>query len=728
MRSEACSPLRSQFVLVAALALLGQVAAAGPAVLLEKTRLTPTDGAPDGGFGRAVAIDGNVAVVSANAMSTIFASSPDLPGAAYVFERNAAGVWQQTAKLTSGPENDGDLFGLDVAIDGNVIVVGAPFRRLAYVFEKQGSAWVRTAALGGVLQAGNGFSVAVENGVVAVGHNSDNGMALYRRGASGWARIATYANGASQGGDLDFGPRVDITGNHAIHGSYGSDSEPSAAFIYTAGSGGNWATPTVTRVTRSAGGPPDGSGSVAIAGNTALISQVVYQRDPSGGWVRTAPVSGGNALDDDEQTIVGVLAPYRFSPFYRRSSSAPWPHSGELALSDSSAITSVDVSSSRVVAGAYPGAAYVFEIPENVNTPELQQDGFQDGDDRGWATSAGSLFAVVNAGNSLVYRQTSVAGNAASTWLQGMTLNQSIQADITPRAFDGADRWFGLFVRFTNSNNYYYVTVRSGGGVQLKRMLGGTFTTLGSASLPVTLNRAHRLRLEAVDDHIRVLVNERPVIRVRDSALTSGQPGLMMFKTRADYDNVLIATNPAYTAFADNFEVIRYPWQEVAGQWTRVTANGSWVKRQSDVTGGARAVILGAGLGADSPGTFGDQIVQADLRVSQFSGADRWVGLIARYLDDTNYHYVTLRNSGIVSIRRLVNGNIQTLASANFPVTTNVTYRVRFESVGTQLRAYVNDVLLLEATDPTLLPRITSAGVGMYKAAADFDNFSVQQP
>ncbi len=38
----------------------------------------------------------------------------------------------------------------------------------------------------------------------------------------------------------------------------------------------------------------------------------------------------------------------------------------------------------------------------------------------------------------------------------------------------------------------------------------------------------------------------------------------------------------------------------------------------------------------------GDQIVAADLRPTQFSGADRWVGLIARYRDDTNYHYVTL--------------------------------------------------------------------------------------
>ena len=75
-----------------------------------------------------------------------------------------------------------------------------------------------------------------------------------------------------------------------------------------------------------------------------------------------------------------------------------------------------------------------------------------------------------------------------------------------------------------------------------------------------------------------------------------------------------------------------------------------------------------------------------------------------------------------------MNGNIQTLASTSYPVAANVTYRVRFESVGTRLRAYVNDALLLEATDPALLSRVTSAGVGMYKAAAYFDNFSVQQP
>jgi hypothetical protein len=111
-------------------------ATAAPAVLLETARLTPGDGAPEGGFGRDVAIDGDVAVVTANEMLPYWGAGPELPGAAYVYERSGAGVWQQTAKLTPQPATSGDLFGLKVAVEGNVIVVGAPFSRLTYVLEK----------------------------------------------------------------------------------------------------------------------------------------------------------------------------------------------------------------------------------------------------------------------------------------------------------------------------------------------------------------------------------------------------------------------------------------------------------------------------------------------------------------------------------------------------------------------------------------------------------------
>ena len=119
---------------------------AAPAVLLEKARLVPSDGAPEGGFGRSIAIDGNVAVVTANPQAATMGAGPDMPSAAYVFERQASGAWIQTAKLSSGLE--GDLYGIDVAVDGNVIVIGAVFGGVAYVYEKVGGTWQQTAVLG----------------------------------------------------------------------------------------------------------------------------------------------------------------------------------------------------------------------------------------------------------------------------------------------------------------------------------------------------------------------------------------------------------------------------------------------------------------------------------------------------------------------------------------------------------------------------------------------------
>jgi hypothetical protein len=252
-------------------------------------------------------------------------------------------------------------------------------------------------------------------------------------------------------------------------------------------------------------------------------------------------------------------------------------------------------------------------------------------------------------------------------------------------------------------------------------MLGGTFTTLGTAPLAVALGATHRIRLEAVGDHIRVLVNNRPVIRVRDSALAGGgRPGIMMFRTQADYDNVLVNQNPAFTALLDDFQLINFDWHIAAGTWNRVDTGTSWVRRQSDLTGGARLLAIGE--------TFGDQIIEADLRPTQFSGTDRWFGPVARYRDDANYHYVTLRTSGSLQIRKLVDGAAQTLASVPFTVQPNVSYRVRLEAIGTSLRVYVNGVLRAEATDPSITPVASTAGVAMYKTALDLDNVVIAQP
>jgi len=711
----------------------GSVASAAPAVVLETVRLTPSDGAPEGGFGRDVAIHGDVAVVSANAMSPFPGGGQELPGAAYVYERNSAGVWQETAKLTPQPAIIGDLFGLSVDVEDNVIVIGAPFSRLAHVFEKSAAGWTQTAVLGGndAAATGSGFAVAIDNGVIAISDDRPHGMALYQRGTSGWTRIAGYTNGRGLE-DVDYlGPAVDISGRFAIHGSWGSDllqpPIPSTAFIYDAGESLDWSNPVVTALTRPGGGDmPDGfSSNVALSGNTALISGVLFERNAAGSWVHTGEIAGGGqALDD--QTVISSLSPLQFSTIHRRDSSGGWTHAGNLTTSDGARLARNSIHQNRVLAApSYridSEAAYIFELPGELEPPALLQDDFEDGDAVGWATLPGSQFVVTPENASLVYRQTDTTGNAAALLQTASGDDQAIQVDVTPWSFNGPDRWFGLVVRYSDANNYYYVTARSSGSLQLKKMLGGSYTTLASTTLPVAIGHRNRLRLEAIGDHIRVFVDNEPVLHARDNDLTGGLPGLMMYKTSADFDNVVFNTYPASVAYAYDFESTLYQMEPVAGTWQRVPLNGSLTGYQSDVTGGARAVI------SSSAKIPGDQIVQADMHPTQFSGPDRWFGLVTRYVDDNNYHYITVRSTNVVLLRKLVNGTPHTLAEMPVDVQLNRTYRLRLESIGTRLRAYVDDLLVAEATDPDVPTEPTTAGVAMYKTAAHVDNFSLLQP
>lgn len=107
----------------------------------EETRLDPPGTASADAFGSAVALEGDVLVVGA--------PNDDIPGArgagsAYVFVR--AGVsWNLQQKIVASGAGDGDHFGAAVALSGDTIVVGAPAAALrtgaAYVFVRTGGVW-----------------------------------------------------------------------------------------------------------------------------------------------------------------------------------------------------------------------------------------------------------------------------------------------------------------------------------------------------------------------------------------------------------------------------------------------------------------------------------------------------------------------------------------------------------------------------------------------------------
>src|SRR5512139_2031058 len=82
--------------------------------------------AVNSGFGEAVDVSGDTVVVGATDWNV---GSGDQYGSVYVYQR-AGGEWKQQARLMSSDGQDGfqydQHFGRSVAIEGDVIMVGAP--------------------------------------------------------------------------------------------------------------------------------------------------------------------------------------------------------------------------------------------------------------------------------------------------------------------------------------------------------------------------------------------------------------------------------------------------------------------------------------------------------------------------------------------------------------------------------------------------------------------------
>ena len=713
--------------------LLARPADAGPLVLEERTRIEKPL-ATLTYFGGDVALDGSSAIVT----GSTFVPEPDTSAqgyylyAALLFERASDGRWRYVRKLVEEADDPDFEVGIQVGMDNGVAAVSL---KPMYVFERTASGWV--SAPTNLEESPEGTDLEVDAGSILASSGTCTWDAIVaRKAASGSWLTDGQMQGVWRGCDDEFrGGDADISGNRAIVFNYPPEDPlglPSAARIYERAGAGSW--PLVAELQ-----DPGISGFgpyVALKNEIALVSGSpeggthVYQRSGINDWNRGVPIRAADSFMLGAPRRVEfrdgfVLQPQRRPDLdadvinvYQPQTGGKFRHVAQLVASDGASLgPRVDISGRTVIAGSAE-RAYVFELPSSLTQPALIQDTFQDGTATRWAAQPNSQFAVATNGAVRVYRQSSVAGNAAALLNNTNWKNQAIEADIKPTAFPTADRWFGLVARYRDAQNYYYVTVRSSNQIQLKRMVNGTFTNLASAPMTVTLNRNYRVRLEAIGSLVRVYVDGKRVLQARDTSLAQGQAGIMMYQTRADYDNVVATPNPNTVLYANDFQDREGPWQHSGlHAWTFATA-GSRVYAQTSVGDGARSSI--------GVPTY-DQSVQARLRATTFaSGGERWFGLMARYRDDQNYYYVTLRNNNTLSLRKLVNGVTTVLATAPLTVSVGTWYGVRLDAIGSALRVYVNGQLLLEGADTT--HATGTYGVAMYKTAMQMDDFIALQP
>ena len=147
-------------------------------------------------FGRTVVADGETLLIGA-------IDADEARGAVYVFNYDDA--WQQVARLTASDASPGDQFGTSIAVDGDLILIGAQGRSestgAVYVFAKNPDGTFSETGMLPVegINPGDGFGyvAAIEDNIAVVGSPEQmEGMGaahVFVNGSEGWSQVSKLA-------------------------------------------------------------------------------------------------------------------------------------------------------------------------------------------------------------------------------------------------------------------------------------------------------------------------------------------------------------------------------------------------------------------------------------------------------------------------------------------------------------------------------------------------------
>ncbi len=199
---------------------------------------TASDAAVDGGFGRAVALQGERAVVTSAESRGIAPIYVPTPGGAYVFDRSGTS-WSETVKLlTTHPEYIGANFGVSVALDGDRVLVGAnddfesgPDTGSASIYQVSGATWslrVKLTPMWGNTFQRFGQSLAISGSTAVVGAggflNARGRVYPFHDDGGTWVRTGDVAAPAQTAG-ARFGEVLALQGDRLIVGEPYEDSQ-----------------------------------------------------------------------------------------------------------------------------------------------------------------------------------------------------------------------------------------------------------------------------------------------------------------------------------------------------------------------------------------------------------------------------------------------------------------------------------------------------------------------
>lgn len=223
-------------------------------------------------FGEIIAMDGNYAAVGMTGAEGTSTGNQD--GVVLIYEKNASGIWEYKQELTpSGSMDDGIDFGYRVDISGDVLVASAIYDSYdengenyvsevgaAYIFERNGSGvWEETQKIVASDRETMGYyygeQVAVSGNYVAISASEANSLAddgmttlegtgaiyMYEKNESGeWIEVAKLV--ASDRDEYDYlGYSLDLDGTTLVAGNgEKGENEEGVVYVFERSAGGIW--------------------------------------------------------------------------------------------------------------------------------------------------------------------------------------------------------------------------------------------------------------------------------------------------------------------------------------------------------------------------------------------------------------------------------------------------------------------------------------------------------
>ena len=273
----------------------------------EHSRFTDLGPKLEARIGTSVSISGSVLVAGG-------LSESENRGTVYIYtSAGGGGNNDADARLQSPDRSKGDRFGKSVAIDGDVVVVGAHREDhngtndsgAAYVFTKPTAGWSGTINTASKLTAGDkdaddalGWSAAMDGDVVVVGAIDDDASAtvtnsgsvyVFVKPTSGWANGTHTAKLTASDGltDDQFGKSVGISGDTIVvgtqsdDGSGGADADYGSVYIFNKPSSG-WADASAPATLTAGDGEVNDEFGFAVAISGGTIAVGARMDDPKG--------------------------------------------------------------------------------------------------------------------------------------------------------------------------------------------------------------------------------------------------------------------------------------------------------------------------------------------------------------------------------------------------------------------------------------------------------------